>query len=371
MNRPRAGSPVDLRAVALFVVLDLATYALLYWLVVPSFQTFLDAIEETTASAIGWVLSAVRLTLVSVVVIRSYRRRRGFDARGEVVATMVAAAGSAWVVQLTLGVATSLVAGYPAWHWRVLVDLVLWVGFALLALVFVSPGEPERLPLRYRAAVGDRGATNLLLVPAVVAIVAGTLLVVTVLGSATNDEREARTAADAAALAAADQWRDGVRSAFDAARWSTDPVGFWRFAGTDLGALGSPAVVDAARGFALANDAELLEVSLDAATASVTVRVRTLDPVPRTGDRTEQRATAELVLRSGVCRSGSRLGYLVGSTCRTSAPPPAPVPTPSVVPTPDPSASPTPTPTPPPPPPFSAPSGIGAFLVDTRLAVTR
>ena len=143
---------IDRRAVALFVALDLVTFAVLYWLVVPAFAPVLTAIEPTTAAATGWVLSAVRLVLVGVVAARSYRRRLGVAGRSELVPTMLAAAGIAWTVQLVLGVLGRALTGMPLWSFLVLLDLVVWVGFALVAVLFVAPGEAERLPLRYREA---------------------------------------------------------------------------------------------------------------------------------------------------------------------------------------------------------------------------
>lgn len=365
------GHRVDGRAVVLFVVLDVLTYALLYWLVMPAFGEVLLAVDTTTATAIGWVLSAVRLVLVGVVVARAYRRRHGFEARTELLPTAVVAGVTAWSAQLVLGVLANLLVGVAPGSWAMLRDLVVWVGFAVVATLFVQPGPPETMPLRFRHALGqDRGGVNVMLLPAVVAVVVGALLLIRLIGSATNDEREARTAADAAALAAVDRWRVDLRSAFDGAVDASDPATFWSFAGTDLGSLASGAMSADADRYARANDAELVSIDLDPAAARVTVRVRHVDTVPDTSTRKESVATAELVLRSGVCRSGSRLGYLVGGTCRTTAPAPTPPPTPSPTPSPSPGA-PTPSPTPPPPPPpFAPPAGIGAFRVDTRLTTS-
>lgn len=366
------GHRVDVRAVVLFVVLDVLTYALLYWLVMPAFAEVLLAVDPTTSAAIGWVLSAVRLVLVGVVVARSYRRRYGFETRSELVPTAVVAGVTAWSTQLLLGVLASLIVGVAPGSWAMLRDLVVWVGFAVVATLFVQPGPAETMPLRFRqaAAGSDRGGVNVMLLPAVVAVVVGALLLIRMVGSAANDEREARTAADAAALAAVDRWRLDLRSAFEAATGSSDAADFWAFAGTDLGSLASGGMTSAADRYAQANDAELVAIDVDPANARVTVRVRHDDTVPETTTRKESVASAELVLRSGVCRSGSRLGFRVGGTCRTSAPPPPPVPTPTPEPTPLP-GEPTPSPTPPPPPPpFAPPSGIGAFRVDTRLTTS-
>lgn len=141
---------VDTRAVVLFVLLDLGTYLLLYWLVMPSFAQVIQAMEPTLATATGWVLSAMRLVLVAVVAARSYRRRRGLRTRSELVPTMLVAGLAAWSVQLVLGILGRVVTGTPLWSSLMLLDLAVWVAFALVGVLFVAPGEPERLPLRFR-----------------------------------------------------------------------------------------------------------------------------------------------------------------------------------------------------------------------------
>ncbi|OJV58699.1 MAG: hypothetical protein BGO38_14990 [Cellulomonas sp. 73-145] len=356
---------IDRRAVALFVGLDLTTYVLVFWLLVPSFSRVLLAVPPMTAAAVGWVLSIVRLTLVSVVVVRSSRSRRGLVARPDVVPTMVTAGLVAWCVQLVLGVAAALLVGAPVWRWRMLLDLVAWVGFALVGILFVSPGQPERLPLRYRlAAERDRGSLSLWLLPAVVALVTVTLLAVVGIGSATNDRRESSTAADAAALAAADAWRDRVGVAFGAAWSATDPVGFWAFAGTDLGSLADGSLSAAASSYAAANGAQLRSLSVDPVRGQVTVQVENDAAVPTNGRHVQAVATARLRFESGACRSGRLLGFLVGASCSTSAPAATPTASPTPGPTPSPSDSPAP-------PPFVRPAGIGGFDVQAELTGNR
>lgn len=151
---------VDGRAVALFVVLDLVTFIVLYWLVMPSFAEVLAVMEPTLATSIGWVLSATRLGLVAVVAARSYRRRRGLQHRSELLPTMVVAGLSAWGVQLVLGILGRVATGMPPWSALMLVDLLAWLGFALVGVLFVAPGEPERLPLRYQQMRGERSASR-------------------------------------------------------------------------------------------------------------------------------------------------------------------------------------------------------------------
>lgn len=356
-----AARRIDGRAVALFVGLDLATYELVYSVLIPAFARVLLAVPQTTLVAVCWVLSIVRLVLVSVVVVRSSRRRRGLVSRPDAVPTMAAAGLVAWSVELVVGVAVAALTGGSDWSWRMLLDLLTWVGFALLGILFVTPGEPERMPLRYRlAAVRERGSLTLWLVPAVGALVAVTLLVVVGFGSATNDRRESSTAADAAALAAADAWRDRIGVAFARAATAHDPDVFWAFAGTDLGALADGSLSAAASSYAVANGAELRTLSVDAAQGEVTVRVRNVHPLPSDGRQVEAVATARLQFDSGACRSGRRLGFLLGASCRTSAPAATSAPTPTA----PSSASPAPAP-------FVRPAGIGAYGVRTQLTESR
>lgn len=185
---------LDWRAVSLFVVLDLLTYALVYWLVVPAFDPVLAALEPVTALAVGHVLTAVRLTFLGAVAVRSSRARRGLRDRGDAVPTVLVAASTGWAVHLVLGVAASLVVGSSPWSWGILLALAEWLAFASLGAMFVTPGDrdEDRVPLRYRRmAQRESGSVSLFLVPAIAALVAVTLVAVVVLGSATNDQRPA------------------------------------------------------------------------------------------------------------------------------------------------------------------------------------
>ncbi|MGV8977015.1 MAG: pilus assembly protein TadG-related protein [Cellulomonas sp.] len=355
---------VDLRGVGLFVLLDLLTFATVYWLLLPALDQVLATLDPTTVVATGHVLTAVRLTFIGAIVTRSVRSRRGLVARTDVVPTVVVAAVVAWALQSVLGVAALLVIGLPAFSWSILLALVEWVAFGLLGAMFVQPGDAATMPLRFRADASDRGSVSLFLIPATVALLFVTLLAIAVLGSATNDRREATTAADAAALAAADQWKSSLKDYFDLHAGASDHDAFWALAGTRMQDVTSqPAMQANASSFAARNDAELIDFTVDYATAQVSVRVRNNDTVPQSRKRVESTATAGLELRSGLCRSGVRLGYLIGGTCRTS---PEVLPTPTPVPTPSPDETPVPV-TPEPVPPFSSPVGLGGFRLDTVL----
>ncbi|MBB2922624.1 pilus assembly protein TadG-related protein [Cellulomonas cellasea] len=356
---------VDLRGVGLFVLLDLVTYAAVYWLIVPALEEVLATLDPTTLVATGHVLTAVRLTFIGAVVTRAVRSRRGLANRTDIIPTIVVAAVLAWGLQTTFGVAALLLMGLPAIGWDVVVALVEWVAFGLLGAMFVTPGEAMTVPLRYRVAADDRGSVNMFLVPATVALVFVTLLAIVVIGSGTNDRREATTAADAAALAAVQEWEEALEGFYLPRASASQHASFWSLAGTPLSSLVPSGAMEAeAAKFAARNDATLLDLDIDVARAEVRVRVRNDDTVPHAGSQVESTASAALEFRSGLCRSGARLGYLIGGTCVTTpAPLPTPTPTPTPTVTPTPGVTPPPV-TPPPPPPFSIPGGLGVFRLD-------
>lgn len=357
---------VDLRGVGLFVVLDAMTFAAVYWLLLPALDQVLATLETMTLVATGHVLTAVRLTFIGAIVTRSVRSRRGLVARTDAVPTVVVAAVIAWLLQSMLGVAALLIVGRPAFSWSILLALVEWVGFGLLGAMFVARGDADTMPLRFRAEASDRGSVSLFLVPATVALLFVTFLAIAVIGSATNDRRESTTAADAAALAAAAQWKSSLEDYFHLHAGASEHDDFWTLAGTRLQDVTSQSAMQAsASSFAARNDAELIDFTVDFTTAEVFVRVRNNDTVPQSSKRVESTATAGLEFRSGLCRSGVRLGYLISGTCRT-VPDVLPTLSPTPIPTPSPGVTPTPA-TPAPIPPFGVPGGLGGFRVDTVL----
>lgn len=368
---------LDGQAIAMFVLLDLATYALLYWLVLPAFEPVLATLDTVMVAAIGHVLTAVRLTFIGAIAVRSIRARRGFEQRGDVVPTVVVAALIGFSLQLVLGAAVMAYLGLSPFSWAILLSFVEWIAFALLGAMFVNPGEPDAtIPRRYRvAADGESGSISLFLVPAIAGILAAAVLVIVVLGSATNDRRESVTAADAAALAAGQAWRDGLEDTFDDAVDAADDgnaAAFWDLAGRPL-SFGNPqaAMEAAARSYAARNNAELLDLDVDWPRGKVTAFVRSLDEVPESGTRIESRATSELVFVSGLCRSGSTLGFLLGGTCLGAAPEPEPTPEPTetLEPPADPSVpvDPDAEPVEPVEPPFTVPDTLGGFDMDVVL----
>ncbi len=328
----RGASPsVDVRAAGHFIALDLLTYVLVSWIVLPGLLPAVSGVSESALVAVGWLISAVRISLVGVVVARSVAGQLAAPAPG-----------------LSGG-----------WSGLALVDLAIGVGFALVSLVFVAAGEPQRRPAALRSAWNDTGAANLLIIPAVAGILGAAILVIVMVGSATTDRRQATTAADAAALAAVDVWRDNIQHDYLVAAAAHDENDFWDFAGRRLSSFAGPSLTAAAQALADDNDADVVAMSVDPSTGEVTVRVRSRTVVPHTSTLMASVSTARLEFLGGACRSGVRVGFWVSGVCRTSAPP---TPTPTPTPTSPPPPTPTPTPTP-----FHPPAGLSHFRLEVVL----
>jgi len=169
--------------------------------------------------------------------------------------------------------------------------------------------------MRRRGRQNDQGSASVLVLPAAMAAVALTVLLVVGLGGASQTRRGATTAADAAALAAAQEWRDriGGQYALDTSTDGTVPS----FAGRELGDLLGGAR-SRARELAVANDAVLESFDVDPARAEVTVTTRTSQQFAGTTRDFRASAVARIELRSGACRDGATLGLMV-SGCVSSA----------------------------------------------------
>ncbi len=168
----------------------------------------------------------------------------------------------------------------------------------------------------------ERGAANILIIPAAMALMLATLFAIRTLGSATDDSRQARAAADSAALAAVGAWADAIDAEYQRTASATSLEAFWSFAGRSLGSFTTSQISARASRFAQENGAELVSVQVRPAAGTVTVVVRDKNEVPETGQRLTHQSTAQLRFGSGsgVCRSGSKVGYLLAATCYTSSP---------------------------------------------------
>jgi hypothetical protein len=169
----------------------------------------------------------------------------------------------------------------------------------------------------------DRGALNIVIIPVVVFLLAAALFLIRNLGGGVDDSRQARTAADAAALAAADAWSESIESRYYAALGS--PEAYRAFAGRQLSSFATSRVRERADYFAAENGATVVSLTVNK-DATVTVRVRDKESLPDTGQQAEHQSTVRVQLDGGACRSGSRVGYLISVTCVTYIPPPPPDP---------------------------------------------
>lgn len=167
----------------------------------------------------------------------------------------------------------------------------------------------------------DRGAMNIVVLPVVVALVFAAVFLIRNLGGGVDDSRQARVAADAAALAAAGAWSESLESGYYSALGSQ--ATYRAFAGKQMKSFATSRARDRADYFAEENGTTVVsfKVSND---GTVTVRVRDDERLPDTGQQAEHQSTARVKLESGVCRSGSRVGYRISGACVISIPPPDP-----------------------------------------------
>jgi hypothetical protein len=167
----------------------------------------------------------------------------------------------------------------------------------------------------------ERGSMHVMTIPVAVGMLTAAVLVIAMFGSATNDRREAGTAADAAALAAAQEWDDRLGLLPALHLLGGERSAFWELLEE---ALLDPGTEDemyaAAREYAERNGAELVDLDVDAARLRVTAVVRHHEVVPGTGLSSEARATAGIRLSGGLCLDGG-LGWMIDGECVTEPPP--------------------------------------------------
>lgn len=165
---------------------------------------------------------------------------------------------------------------------------------------------------------GERGSMHVMTIPIAVGMVTVAVLVVTMLGSATDDRREAGTAADAAALAATQEWDERLGLLHGLHLGVSEPEEFWGLAEEALLSQGlREEMYEAAEAYAERNGAELVGFDVDPERLLVTVRVEHDEAVPGTTIRPEASATAGITLSGGLCVDGDGLGWLIDGLCLT------------------------------------------------------
>lgn len=225
----------------------------------------------------------------------------------------------------------------------------------------------------------DEGQASITLIPLVAGLVAFSLVFLLPLGDATNSRTQTRTAADAAALAAAEAWKADVVTAFERA---TNAPGEGNAYGLLRQLLRSPVSeygrgsADAARRFAARNDGTVLALEPRPTAGGLEYRVRTQSQqqVEETTQFTYGEASARVELRGGLCfvGGGTALGLVLNGRCSSVLPdPPLPPPPPPPPPPPLPGE---PLPEPPEPPeieppslPVGPPDGLGRLVIQVRL----
>lgn len=167
----------------------------------------------------------------------------------------------------------------------------------------------------------ERGSMHVMTIPVAVGMLTAAVLVIAMFGSATNDRREAGTAADAAALAAAQEWDDRLGLLPALHLLGGERSAFWELLEEALLGPGTEdEMYEAAREYAERNGAELVDLDVDDERLRVTAVVRHHEVVPGTGIASEARATAGIRLSGGLCLDGG-LGWMIDGECVTEPPP--------------------------------------------------
>ncbi|MBE6482325.1 MAG: hypothetical protein E7Z94_08155 [Actinomyces ruminicola] len=170
--------------------------------------------------------------------------------------------------------------------------------------------------LRSRLRRDDCGAINIFLVGVLTVLLTIGMIVIIPLGDAIADRRNANTASDAAALAAAGYCADRIEDAYEDALESTDAETFWGYFGKPIFSYCSGASTQATR-YASSNDATLTSYSqLSGLRFQVSVRMD--DEIAETRLQSTSTATAKMTLEQGVCVSRGLLGVSVNGSCYTA-----------------------------------------------------
>ncbi|SDN10261.1 hypothetical protein SAMN04487766_11366 [Actinomyces ruminicola] len=163
---------------------------------------------------------------------------------------------------------------------------------------------------------GERGAINIFLIGVLTALLTIGMIIIIPLGDAIADRRNANTASDAAALAAAGYCADRIEAAYEDALEATDAETFWGYFGKPVFSYCSGASTQASK-YASSNDATLTSYSqLSGLRFQVSVRMD--DEIAETGLQSTSTATAKMTFEQGACVSRGLLGVSVNGSCYTA-----------------------------------------------------
>ncbi|WP_368501410.1 pilus assembly protein TadG-related protein [Actinomyces sp.] len=209
-------------------------------------------------------------------------------------------------------------------------------------------------------AADEQGSILPYTVAAAFVIVLVAVGLMTGLGSVILERRNASTAADAAALAAAEAWAESLESVYDSATGAGSAAELWDGFGSPIGPFAGHIARQEAVKYAALNEATVTSYRVNATAGTVTVSVRSNSPVTGTDEYMTASATAELVFEEGLCLRTGRIGLRINGACRLSPPSSGPSDSgPSDTDLTDPAPGPTP---------FRLPSGMEDMAsIDTRL----
>ena len=147
---------------------------------------------------------------------------------------------------------------------------------------------------------------------AIVALIA--LLLMSGLGNAIILKKTARNAADAAALAAAENWSRSIKKSYEAPMNSGEQQDNKMIVGRDVISY-SEGNKEAAINYASLNDAEVVDYKIDRLQGTVTVTVATTSFIQGNKKKMYATSTAKLIFAEGICLDRGKIGLQMEKSC--------------------------------------------------------
>lgn len=102
----------------------------------------------------------LRMAVVGLFTLLAIRQRHGLRSRGEGIGYVVAVAGSSWLVTMLVVTVLGFIAGETFVSWSDLTSLIVWLSGAVLAPIFVVPGDRTGETNRYIARLDRERSEN-------------------------------------------------------------------------------------------------------------------------------------------------------------------------------------------------------------------
>lgn len=173
---------------------------------------------------------------------------------------------------------------------------------------------------RSRRCRSEHGAMTVAAAAIVVMVTIVALLIAVPATQALARKQTTSTAADAAALAAANRWAEVIEDRLGEVV-PGDPVSMGAFLQAMPEAkVSRMGLTEEAASLAAANDGELLGLRVDASELTVEVRVRSSEPMIAGGPHAESTAAARVELGGGACLARGHIGLVLDGECTTRLP---------------------------------------------------